>query len=428
MEADGMAADKGSGVPVVGLDNCSYMLPHNQVMTEQQLETLRRQICVYSTICSQLVEMHKVMSQQASVSREHMLYDPVAVTPGFRPSARQRWTPSQTQLLILERLYECGNGTPNKQKIKEITSELSQHGQISETNVYNWFQNRKARAKRKQQLIPQKEGDSEVDTDGESSREKKPKAEAEFNQEDGDTGHAKEYVQTSETGYGMFQKQPTQEEAKPQAFGSSYGIVRMDLRQAEANAQSIERNHGVVKQKLRATDRQQFDDTQDNASSSFLLSEAEPETHTLFDRIGNAAVASAEHGIAQSKISVSAQHGSGTMTVLLDGKRWEVPTGVVDVRRTFGDNTILLDSRGHMVPTNDAGVTFHPLHASESYTLLRHGEMIGEASVKPSSGLLANSLHHIPGILNEVTEVCKEIDALDHVGHLQVLYIFFDLL
>jgi hypothetical protein len=49
-------------------------------------------------------------------------------------------------------MFEQSNGnTPNKSRIKEISIELSQFGPISETNVYNWFQNRKARAKRKLQ-------------------------------------------------------------------------------------------------------------------------------------------------------------------------------------------------------------------------------------------------------------------------------------
>ena len=42
-----------------------------QVMTDEQLETLRRQISVYSTICQQLVEMHKAsVSQQAALPGE----------------------------------------------------------------------------------------------------------------------------------------------------------------------------------------------------------------------------------------------------------------------------------------------------------------------------------------------------------------------
>lgn len=33
-----------------------------KVMTDEQLETLRKQIAVYATICEQLVEMHKSLS------------------------------------------------------------------------------------------------------------------------------------------------------------------------------------------------------------------------------------------------------------------------------------------------------------------------------------------------------------------------------
>ncbi|KAI5064301.1 hypothetical protein GOP47_0020971 [Adiantum capillus-veneris] len=40
-----------------------------QVMTDEQMETLRRQISVYATICQQLVEMHKAtMAQQHALS------------------------------------------------------------------------------------------------------------------------------------------------------------------------------------------------------------------------------------------------------------------------------------------------------------------------------------------------------------------------
>lgn len=101
------------------------------------------------------------------------------MTPaGHKISSRQRWTPTCMQLQILESIFDQGNGTPSKHKIKDITAELSQHGQISETNVYNWFQNRRARSKRKQQnrLSNNNPAEAEAEAEGESAKDKKTKA------------------------------------------------------------------------------------------------------------------------------------------------------------------------------------------------------------------------------------------------------------
>lgn len=314
------------------VDKCSTgILPGDDgqvVMTKKQMETLRRQISAFSTICSQLVEMHKAMSQQAYASTQQMPNDPFLPGPGFRQPARQRWTPSPAQLHILERLYDHGNGTPNKQTIKKITSELSQHGLISEMNVYNWFQNRKARSKRKHNHLPLKEGESEVDTDSESYRESKPQI------EDESAWLGEKIAEAYESKDAMFLVGQAQVEAKPDVNEVEHEMCEGGPCNASTNAQFGEKNQVKVGVKQHATDQQQCNDSQE--------------------------------------IPVLNQQESGVMTILLDGKLWEVPVGVVDIRKMFGDTALLVDAHGNVVPMNDAGITFHPLHASENYSLIRH--------------------------------------------------------
>jgi len=80
-------------------------------------------------------------------------------------------------------MFDQGKRTPSDQKIKEITAELSQHAPISETNVYNWFQNRRARTKRKQQNVLSNSGESEMENSLEASKEKKVKMDENIVQE-----------------------------------------------------------------------------------------------------------------------------------------------------------------------------------------------------------------------------------------------------
>lgn len=129
--------------------------------------------------------------------------DPLIASAGHKISTRQRWTPTPVQLQILERIFDQGNGTPSKQKIKEITNELTQHGQISETNVYNWFQNRRARSKRKQSVPLPNNPDSEVETEVESPKDKKTKPDNFLAHENSALGTENMYFQSPEMGSEM---------------------------------------------------------------------------------------------------------------------------------------------------------------------------------------------------------------------------------
>lgn len=48
------------GGEAIGDNNVPYM----KVMTDEQLELLRKQISIYATICENLVEMHKAVTAQ----------------------------------------------------------------------------------------------------------------------------------------------------------------------------------------------------------------------------------------------------------------------------------------------------------------------------------------------------------------------------
>ncbi|KAL8151842.1 hypothetical protein V2J09_021650 [Rumex salicifolius] len=151
-----------------------------KVMTDEQLEVLRTQIAAYSSITEQLIEMHKSATSQqdlGGVRLGHFYTDHMVTSAGHKITARQRWTPAPLQLQFLEGIFDQGIGTPSKQKIREIVAELSQYGQISETNVYNWFQNRRARCKRKQINSASNTAGSEADAEAESPKEKTTKPE-----------------------------------------------------------------------------------------------------------------------------------------------------------------------------------------------------------------------------------------------------------
>ncbi|XP_039054698.1 WUSCHEL-related homeobox 4-like [Hibiscus syriacus] len=73
---------------------------------------------------------------------------------GQQPSGSSRWNPTPEQLLTLEELYQRGTRTPSAAEIQQIEARLQRFGKIEGKNFY-WFQNHKARERKKRhrQLI-----------------------------------------------------------------------------------------------------------------------------------------------------------------------------------------------------------------------------------------------------------------------------------
>ncbi|KAM7252998.1 hypothetical protein ACFE04_025616 [Oxalis oulophora] len=87
--------------------------------TDEQMETLQKQIAAFGVISKMLLHTYHLLVGQGSQKK--------------RP--RQRWTPTPPQKQTLEQIYGQGQGTPCKERIKEITQELQQHGEITERNT-----------------------------------------------------------------------------------------------------------------------------------------------------------------------------------------------------------------------------------------------------------------------------------------------------
>ena len=71
---------------------------------------------------------------------------------GQSSSRTTRWNPSTEQIALLEAMYSEGMTSPKAHQIKQITSRLRMYGNIENRNVYYWFQNHKARIRRRQKL------------------------------------------------------------------------------------------------------------------------------------------------------------------------------------------------------------------------------------------------------------------------------------
>nr|GMD12477.1 WUSCHEL-related homeobox 3-like [Ipomoea batatas] len=64
-------------------------------------------------------------------------------------SRQSRWSPTPEQIMILEEMYQKGLRSPNTSQIQMLTAHLSLYGKIEGKNVYYWFQNHKARDRKK---------------------------------------------------------------------------------------------------------------------------------------------------------------------------------------------------------------------------------------------------------------------------------------
>jgi len=153
-------------------------------MTERQLYAFRQQIAAYAHICQQLLQITTVNATQQTDRQRAVRKDvpgteamrtmpaPIPAGVGWSGNAGvagtrvdaggqrggrgedksqrgPRWSGTPKHYEILEDLFLAGEQPPVRERLREVTEMLSQYGHIQESNVYNWFQNRRSREKKK---------------------------------------------------------------------------------------------------------------------------------------------------------------------------------------------------------------------------------------------------------------------------------------
>ncbi|KAL8140534.1 hypothetical protein V2J09_006555 [Rumex salicifolius] len=304
------------------------------------------------------------------------------------PEPKPRWNPKPEQIRILEAIFNSGMVNPPREEIKKIRAQLQEYGQVGDANVFYWFQNRKSRSKQKnRQLKPSSvaaitpqtpplaavapSSSSSSSSDRSSPNTNRPPVREISNfhhhnfqhdvapppppqpyffpvQQNGAvaTGFCfNEFLGGGGGGGGGFPSLPSVTEGQ---MGTFSGLLLGDMMGGGGGGAAVRRMF-EDEEKLRF----------EAEELSFLVTNPN-ETNTIsFTQLQG------ESG--RQMISPAPKS-----TVFINDVSFEVPSvGPFNVREAFGEDVVLFHQTGHPVPTNEWGLTLHPLQHGASYFLVR---------------------------------------------------------
>ncbi|KAK7252110.1 hypothetical protein RIF29_35838 [Crotalaria pallida] len=135
------------------------------------------------------------------------------------------------------------------------------------------------------------------------------------------------------------------------------------------------RNYGTSLKKDQDQDKAMKLMHQHHPQQSFSLTSSTTQTiltTTVAPPISNTSVTTVTSTVPQLQ-GVDDAAGTVKSTVFINDVAFEVPVGPFNVREAFGVEAVLVYSSGHLVPTDDWGLTLHSLQHGASYYLVRCG-------------------------------------------------------
>ncbi|RAL39393.1 hypothetical protein DM860_002926 [Cuscuta australis] len=292
------------------------------------------------------------------------------------PELKERWNPKPEQIRILEAVFNSGLVTPMREDIMKIRARIEEYGQVADSSVFYWFQNRKSRSKNRQRK---------------QRRSADPPPLQQQQQNPPPPPLPLQPPLTAFAAPGMTLVSTTSTASSSSSSGNNNPGSYIQSPPAETeylaelppfvypDATPLDGSGGASSSAAHFTQGFGFhaataiDDDLPEASFTELLTVGNPSyggfpaTHLM----GNF-----NQQFPSSSLSLPPPPppfpGEGKVTVMINEMAFEVPAGPFNLREAFGDGAVLFHyATGQAVVTNEWGFTLHPLQHGESYCLLR---------------------------------------------------------
>ncbi|KAL8228110.1 hypothetical protein R6Q57_015694 [Mikania cordata] len=326
------------------------------------------------------------------------------------PEPKPRWNPKPEQIRILESIFNSGLVNPPRDEIRRIRARLQEYGQVGDANVFYWFQNRKSRSKHKNRHLqksqnhqPQSVGSKVVTTSSSSSDDKSSSKSIEFflnsptvsvNQQ------PKPYLGAGGRSFIHHHQHQTEFFQEPFFFP----MVQQKLPASTTGSFTQELSFSELGSMIDQENQHRNDDDTVVTSSGMLLTDLmmnhqygmsaknpsgkEVEEDSIIKLLSHSAPPPPPPSLAALSLIVppapaptivpstnidlqGVDELAGKHIVFINDVPFEVATGPFNVKETFGDDMVLVDSTGQTVLTNMWGVTLQPLEHGAFYYLVR---------------------------------------------------------
>ncbi|XP_056858426.1 WUSCHEL-related homeobox 11-like, partial [Raphanus sativus] len=233
-------------------------------------------------------------------------------------TVRSRWSPKPEQILILESIFNSGMVNPPKEETVRIRKMLEKFGKVGDANVFYWFQNRRSRSRRRQRQLQAAAAEAATVTNT--------------------------CDQTMMVSNNL-----------PEHSGSDLGFGGCST----SNYLFASSSYGAG-----------CDDHSNNGMENLLTMSGQMGYHEANQHHYNYHSSNVESILCPSDQSSNYHYQQGSIMVFINGVPTEVTSGGIDMKATFGEDLVLVNSSGVSLPTDQFGFLMHSLQHGEAYFLV----------------------------------------------------------